>query len=401
MGKYTALADPAVDEAVREHLQRIVEAVLDRMEPHAIVLRGSFGRGEGTIVVSNGKMRFLSDYEIDVATYSPFHRSLFRRLSGRLTTDLGVETSLRWVRPDYLYRGRVGPLPTGAAPATISLYESRYGSQVLYGQDIIDEGPAIDPRDVQTESAALLMFNRMAESLSYMSPVETSRWDRWTVYYWINKTILACAESLLLLWGNYDVSYEERGRRFAGMAEDHLNFLEEEVILCDLVARATEFKLRPRLTLYAEPVDVAWRRVIPICDSIFRHVVTEAFDFSFSHYSEFPERFLRHATDTHRSFPPLHRGALTLLDLYKSLRVRRLPRAFWSPFRISSAVYAVVPLMFVGWAASGETLSALLAEVRRRLKTVCRMEAPVSDPCIEWDTLRQQVFWAWKNFCYR
>lgn len=398
---FTALADPYLEQTVEAHLQRIVAEVTSRMEPTAILLRGSFGRGEGSVVVSDGQMDFLSDYEIDVATFSPFHRSLFRELSRQLTTELGVETSLRWVRPDYMLKNRVGPLPMGVAPITISLYESRYGSQTLYGQDIVDTAPAIDPCDIRIESAAFLMMNRMAESLSFMTWVEDREGNDWGVYYWINKTILACAESLLLLWGRYHFSYAERGRRFAAMARDHLDFMGHDgVVLADLVVRATEFKLRPRLSLYSEPIHAVWQRVIPICDRVFRQVAMHAFDLCFLHYSEFPQQFLQRATDAYRTLPLLHRGALNLLNLYKCLRVGRLSRALLSPFAISSAVYAVVPPMFVSWAARGETLPVLLAEIRRWLRMVCRIEAPASDVRTEWETLRQQVLSAWKNFCY-
>jgi hypothetical protein len=289
----------------------------------------------------------------------------------------------------------------GAAPITISLYESRYGSQRLYGQNLIDDGPAIDPCSIRTESAAFLMLNRMAESLSYMPRTEASALNPWAGYYWINKNILACAESLLLLWGRYHFSYAERGRRFAAMAKGQVGLMDnDDVVLSELVARATEFKLRPRQDLYPESLDIAWREVVLICDSVFRHVAGQAFELSFADYSEFPQRFLEHATSTFRILPPLRRGALTLLKLYKCLRVGRLPRALLSPYGLSSAVYAVVPLMFVSWAAGDETLPEFLAETRKWLTRVCSLEAPSSDFSGEWDALRRQVLWAWKNFCY-
>jgi hypothetical protein len=92
---------------------------------------------------------------------------------------------------------------------------------------------------------------------------------------------------------------------------------------------------------------------------------------------------------------------ITLLNLYKCVRVGRLPPALLSPFAISSAVYAVVPLMFVSWETRGERRSTLLVAIRRHLKTVCRLEAPAPDVQMEWSALRQEVSWAWNNFCYR
>ena len=402
MSRFTALDDPLVDERVEDHLERVVAALRARMEPDAIILRGSFGRGEGSVVAQNGKLRFLSDYEIDVASVSPMYRSLFRELSRQLTAELGVETSIRWVRPDYLLKNRVGPVPVGPAPITISIYESRYGSRTLYGQDLVASGPAIDPRDIQAESAAILMLNRMAESLSYMPWVESQAEDPWTAKHWINKTVLACAESLLLLCGRYHFSYAERGRRFATMAKEDLEFLGDGGrALSDMVAQATEFKLRPAPHLYPEPVTVAWKKVVPICEAVFRRVAMQALAIDIVNYSEFPQQFLRRATDAYHTLPHLHRGMITLLNLYKCVRVGRLPPALLSPFAISSAVYAVVPLMFVSWETRGERRSTLLVAIRRHLETVCRLEAPAPDVQMEWSALRQEVSWAWNNFCYR
>jgi hypothetical protein len=89
MGKYTILDDPLADQIVSSHMQKIVAVVRSRMEPQAIILLGSFGRGEGSVIVQDGQLRFLSDYEIDVATVSPFYRSVFTEISHQITTELG------------------------------------------------------------------------------------------------------------------------------------------------------------------------------------------------------------------------------------------------------------------------------------------------------------------------
>jgi hypothetical protein len=401
MGRFTLLDDPLVDQTIEAHLHCIVAAVRSRMEPQAIILRGSFGRGEGSVAVQDGQLRFLSDYEIDVATFSPLYRSLFRELSHQLTAEFGVETGLRWVRPDYMSKNRVGPLPMGPAPITISLYESRYGSRMLYGQDVISSGPAVDPCQIRLESAIRLVLNRMAESLYYMPTGSDITHDELEVFYWVNKTILACAESLLLLWGQYHFSYQERGRRFATMADDRLVFMNDQgAVLSDLVTRATEFKLQPRRSLYPDTDQETWLQVVPICGTVFQHLVERVLGLSFDAYAEFPERYLQNASAASRSLSPLHFVTLKSLDVYKYLRRRRLPRGLPLPYGVPKVVYAVVPLVFMGWASNNETLPTLLSEVRRWLGMICPLQSPQTDPRQEWDALRQSMLWAWKNFCY-
>lgn len=401
MGRYTVLDDPLVDQTIKRHLQRAVEAILNGMVPRAIILRGSFGRGEGSVLVQQGKLRFLSDYEIDVATVSPLHRSLFAQLSGTSTAESGVETSLRWVRPDYLSRQRVGLLPMGPAPPTISLYESRYGSRTLYGEDIVGAGPVIDPRQIVPVSAIILVLNRMAESLYYLPPAQKAGADHLETYYWVNKMILACAEALLLLWAQFHYSYAERGRRFAAAPECGLAFLGPQGdTLRHLVAQATEFKLRPRCSLHERPIRETWMQLIPICGAVLRHLTEQMLGFRFECYAEYPEQFLRYAAEATGSLSRLQVAALKLLDVYKHVRRHRLPRSLLMPFRASSLVFAVVPLVFVGWACSGEAQAALVTQARHQLGRIDRLKSPKSEPQDEWEALRHHTLWAWKNFCY-
>ncbi|MRR32616.1 hypothetical protein EG834_20320, partial [bacterium] len=85
MTRYTALDDPIVDGVIEGHLRRIVEAITARMKPQSIVLRGSFGRGEGSVMLKKESLYFISDYEVDVTCNSPFYRSLFADLSKELS----------------------------------------------------------------------------------------------------------------------------------------------------------------------------------------------------------------------------------------------------------------------------------------------------------------------------
>jgi hypothetical protein len=400
MGEYSAWDDPTVDQLIESHLQRAVEIIRSRMEPHAIILRGSFGRGEGTIIIQNGQMNFLSDYEFDIAISSPRYRSLFAELSRQLTTEFGVETSLRWVRPDYIRIGRVGPMPMGPAPITISLYESRYGSRTLYGHDVISDNPPIDPGQILPMDVIRLVLNRMAESLYYMPGTTEATHDELETYYWVNKTILACAESLLLLWGQYHFSYEERGRRFASLANTLLDFMPDQAEeLTKLIALATEFKLRPSLKLLPESVRETWLQTVSICEPVFRLLTEEFLGFSFNQFAEFPEQFIQYHISSSKFISPPLFLATKLLQIYKYLRRRRLPRGILLPYYPSQVVYAVVPLIFVGW-ANNKTLPRMLSEARRWLKEICPLEPPLSDSRNEWDVLRRHTLWAWKNFCY-
>jgi hypothetical protein len=219
-------------------------------------------------------------------------------------------------------------------------------------------------------------------------------------FYWITKTVLACAESLLLLWGQYHYSYEERGRRFAAMSNEKLGFIPDRgAKLSELVARATEFKLRPRHGLYQESIQETWQQVVPICASVFHHLTEQILGFSFCHYTEYPEQYLEYQSSSTKHLSPQHQLAIKVLDVYKFFRKKRIPRGLLLPYDASQVVFAVVPLLFVGWVRNDDTSSTQLSEVRRCLKLIYPLEPPQSNYWDEWEFLRTRLLWAWKNFC--
>jgi hypothetical protein len=399
MSNFISFEDPRLGQEIEGHLRRIVAAVRSHMEPKAIILRGSFGRGEGSVLVRNGRLCFLSDYEIDVATFSPLHRSLFRKLTRQLTIEIGVPIGIRWVRPDYMKLSRIGPVPRGPVPVTISLYESRYGSRILYGEDVIQSSPEADPAKILAESGLVLMVNRMAESLFYMTLPGPSESDNLTAYYWINKTILACAESLLVLWKSYHYSYKERGRRFAALARERLGFMAgSRDALIQWVTRATEFKLVPREDIYPERPHDTWLNVITVMEPVFRHLVEEILEIHFRGYEEFPECYLGRVSIDVRRLARSELWLRKLLDVYKSARAGRIHRGLLRPIGAAHIVYAVVPLVFLAYSA--EQKSPLLREVRRQLRWLDHLDSPAEDPEAEWDTLRRRTAQNWKIFCY-
>lgn len=399
MGKYTALTDPMVDQKIESHFLAIVEAVRSRLEPEAIILRGSFGRGEGSVLVDGEDMLFLSDYEIDVITPSPFNRAAFRELSQKLTGDLGVQTGLRWARPDFLTRERFGPFTVGNAAPTISLYEIRYGSRTLYGEDFFARGPEIKTADIQLDNGMFLLLNRMAESMLYMFPADGSVNTDLESYYWVNKTVLACAEVLLLIWGHYHFSYAERGRSFAALAPEKLKFMTDQgAALAGMVARATEFKLRPQQDLYPDTVLDTWRTVIPEVDQVFRYVIEEILDFPTVSYENFPAMYLRQTYIQSKNDAVSWRISRKMMDLYRCLRNRTVPKAWFSRHYLYQVVYSIVPLVFSAQLTDKDADTLRLA--RKWMSMLGKLDPPNPNQIAEKEYLTDRLIWHWKVFCH-
>ena len=400
MDTFTAAGDPDVERVIRSHMERIVGAVREGMEPDAILLRGSFGKGEGDVLVEDGRLRFLSDYEINVATYSFRHRGYFNSIASRLSTELGVETSVVWMRPDYFYKLRVGPFVAGPAPITISLYETRYGSRLLYGKDLLQSAPVIDPTCITMESGLQLMLNRMAEALHYLPEADGTTNNEWQSIFWLNKLILACVESLLLSWGQYHYLYRERGRRFSILARGRLGFLwDAGQALYDLAQRATQFRIQPRRELYPEALAGITREVVSICGQVFAHLASQEWGITMDDpCTTYPGQYLRERVDRLAPFA-YERTLHKLLDAYRYLRTLRLPLNLLSPNTAGEVIYSIVPPLFAGWCEPNATLSSTVRTVRGEMRRVSVMPPPESNPRAEWRQLCQQMLPLWKNFC--
>ncbi len=400
MGTFTAAGNPEIEGVVSSHMGKIVQAVRSGMEPDAILLRGSFGKGEGDVLAEDGHLNFLSDYEINVATYSFRHRGYFNRMAEKLTEELGVQTSIVWMRPDYFHKLRVGPFVAGPVPITISLYETRYGSRVIYGRDLLQEAPEIDPDCILMESGLQLMLNRMAEAIHHLPEPDGRSRNEWQSIYWINKLILACVESLLLYWGHYHYSYGERGRRFSMLAEKRLSFMGDEAqTLYHLGQRATDFKIRPGRELYPEPLQsVAWQAVT-ICERVFCYLALQEWEVTIDDpYAPYPEQYLQAQVDCLGSFS-YQRALYKLLDTYKYVRTRQLPLNLLTANTAGEVVYSVVPLLFLGWCQPDATLFSITKLARQQLSKVSFLPPPLHDARAEWQQLCERMLILWKNFC--
>ncbi len=390
MGRYTALDDPIVDQTIEDHLQKIVTAIRSRIKPWAIVLRGSFGQGEGSVVVEDDRLQFLSDYELFAITPHYRHRQWLQTVARQMTAQLGVETSIARVHPYNIVRNSLGNWPVGGiARPTIAMYEVQNGGRTLYGEHLLNRGPAIDPRTLDIWAGLRLMLNRMAESLDRLS----SPHKDWEGLRWVNKTALACAEALLIVHGQYHFSYAERGHRFANLVPRLEPVLTQASHLPDLIHRATTFKLRPSLDLYPEPMPTIWHQVKQACDATFRYVIENYLGFSFHSYAEFPDSYLNRVQNKTTSPAPLTQN---LLHLLRCLRARRRPpmSLICAAYPAHQIVFAVIPLLFLG---DGD---GVLPEARRWLEKVCQLEAPRAEYQAELNYLRNCTLQAWRDFCY-
>lgn len=238
--RLVARPEPEAEAAVRAHLARVVNAILARCgSVEAILLTGSFGRGEGGVQrTSDGRWVPVNDFDLVVVDHRDVRGSL-AGLGEALAREIGLDfVDIAWtdaLRPPH--------------PVSILAFDTRYGTTILHGdRGIVDRLPPIAAAEISRDEPIILLLNRTAGVLSGV------RWARtgdgtWHVSaedprYLTNqlvKAAIAVGDAHLVRWNAYDPSYRRRAERVAAMAAG----AGIPGPYVELIARAHAFKAVP------------------------------------------------------------------------------------------------------------------------------------------------------------
>jgi hypothetical protein len=239
MGRYTLHEEPIVDTMVNNQLSVIRDYLLGQVRADALLLSGSFGRGEGSVYVDGPEVVFFSDYEINVVAADPRVRRAVQKCQETLETQGPTPVSLGWMTPSRLRANRCRNLSFGRPLPSIASYEIKAGSQVMAGHFDLSYG-LLEPDRLPPCEGIRLIKNRMMEFLEHRYRGA----DGTRLAFCAAKLALACGDGLLLQHGLYHYSYAERARRFlSGYAPE-----VADAPVADLLGayeRAASFKLHP------------------------------------------------------------------------------------------------------------------------------------------------------------
>lgn len=212
---------PDHEERIRRVLEASVAFITQRVPRQrlvGIVLMGSFGRGEGTVLPVGRHLRVLGDIELFVllATEVDFRRlrpqfaEWSREASATIgSTDVRVELEFGPVEVGYLKR----------AVPSIFVHDLRAHGKVLWGPpDVLEAIPPFRPDAIPREDALNLLFNRTVEQLEAYDRVETLRDEGLLdAAYQRLKLLLDLAGSALAFAGSHESSYGRRPVAFANL----------------------------------------------------------------------------------------------------------------------------------------------------------------------------------------
>ena len=395
MGRYTVTGNPLVEAKVEEVLEKIKDDVVRRFKPKSIILHGSFGRGEGAVIVNNGNLTFLSDFEITVVT--PKH-------IGKDLEILAFEVGKEICAAIGLWRNKPGKYNSyRVRKPTIENYELKYGSRIVYGENYLDKIPDFKPEDIPLWEGIRLMFNRMAESLNYFSvrykESEPSEEEKRKLLYWTYKIVLACQDALLLSLRKYHYSYKIRNEMFQELFPIYFEELNEKLPkFLPLVVKATDYKIKPEKDSSEDVIEL-WFDTMEICDKTFRYVIEKDMGFTFNTYPEFQKKYLSHPNITkkyycRRSGRPIYQNAVSIAKIVLARRkppIRALSK-IWMPW--IHIMFSTVPLVYFSVSENWEVDESMLEKASRALKffSYCSNS---HDTLLAWEQAKQDMYLLW------
>ena len=400
MGKYTVWDKPIIDATIDEHLAFIADQVVKSVHPSAIILSGSFGRGEGSVRVNGTQLDFLSDYEIGVVTTDVWKRFRLDQVSAQIEAVIPVKTTLYWVTPRRLRDNRVKNFSLGQQPPSIMMYEMKAGAKILYGSVALHEN-LIQPESLPIQEGVYLILNRMIELAVNLVHGPNSE----QMAFSITKLILACGDALLIRAHAYHFSYEHRACTFQGCYSSFQPIFQDLDFL-SLYQAAVAFKLRPEWSLISTVVE---RRAdaLMACDAVLQYLATTEMGFSSDSYLEWTENYLAYC-GRKRVAPLYTAGPLPIPDiLYENLICALKLLRSGRRFRLSALysdgkcwpqmIYAVIPPLFFAIPWRGGANRVALESVRQwPARLVVERELPSTD---DWKPLAQLIYDLWRAIC--
>jgi hypothetical protein len=225
MSTFPLCCEARHEAAVRRLIDACVSFVRERVPPQklvAVVLTGSFARGEGSVLSVAGRLKVLGDIEFFVVLAGA---SDYRRLRAEMATwgpraaaTLGadrIHADLEFgpVHVTYLQR---------RARPSIFVYDLRHHGKVLWGPpDLLETMPVFTADAIPREDALRLLFNRTIEQLDAYDRIAALDGDAvLDVAYQRLKIVLDLAGSALAFSGVHCASYAERPAALARLIRE-------------------------------------------------------------------------------------------------------------------------------------------------------------------------------------
>ena len=248
MNNYTVFNNSKINIYIQGKLDIIVSRILSclgQKNIQAIILTGSFGRGEGG-VVTNRDIKLVNDFDINIICkqtsffkISSKYKDEINNLSQELAQEVGIKQVDLGISHPYRFY---------FSSKTISAYEYLHGCKILYGDINLEKFKyRFDSNSLSVIDGTQYFLTRgsglLLAAYYFLENKNINLDDRENYYIELNKAILAIGDSILLLSGKYHYSYKERINNIKQVKISSINNFS---LIKELYISAINWKLKPR-----------------------------------------------------------------------------------------------------------------------------------------------------------
>ena len=386
IGRFTSHPDPEAEDMARGQLDRIIKAVQARFGAvEAIVLTGSFGRGEGGVFLdAAGRYRPVNDYDLLVVDRRDLGAGL-KKLGEELAAELGI---------DFVDLG-CSDGQWNHLPLTIQHYDLKYGSQVLLGDAaILDRIPPYASAEMPVYEAVKLLLNRAAGLLTglrgdYLAGMQPGEDTHRYLCNQVTKALIAIGDWHLIRWECYDSSYRLRAERFQSLAAGAR--LGPKLI--ERIVQAYQLKCLPNYTAFSKgPIQEIAALWPGLEDAIIQSINLQ----TESHAKNLPQAMTVYLQSMSAATDTTAENRVTRLhpDLQPILKPSMPPG-----ISLRHLVYSALPFLVLA-AGDARRAEAGLGEAAERLAPAFHLpEGRRFDPKT-WENMRALAVKAWFALCH-
>lgn len=385
--RFTCNPDPGAEQFIQNQIRQLVEKINSRVgKTEAIVLSGSFGRGEGGVFKNaNDLYQPVNDYDLFVVDSRDLSGAL-KDLGGEFARDLGID----FVDLGYS-DGRWEKLPL-----TVFNYDLKHGSRVVAGNPaVLDRIPNFASAQMPVYEAVKLLLNRTAGMLSglrgkFFSGEKPTADERRYLTNQIVKALLAIGDWHLIRWGGYDSSYSLRRQRFASLARG-------AGIDADIAARidlAYQFKCVPDYSQFADSL-AEISALLPEWENSVRDSINLLTESHGQNLAAIARSYLKEQSGDAVWVRADNEACAAHPQIRELLRANR-------PANVSlrHLIYSVLPGLFAAAFADEQTSAASLCFVAESLQPFFHLPPPAADSPDPWEHWREFTVRAWFALCH-
>lgn len=226
-----------VDSKIYSDLNIITDILLAHFSNiESLVLAGSFGRGEGSVLIHNNIIQPINDYDIYIITKDNSHNIDLESLRKMLSDKIQI----RQVDIEVIQLKKLKD-----SKPTMANYDLKYASYIFYGnKNVLNKMPSISADKLSLKEGRtplLLYLISIIQSYPFKQEGEITQNENFWIYQQICKSVLGWSTALLILKGKYHSSYIEREKIFKSTFDNKT--------WCQLVEKATKFKVSPFLDI--------------------------------------------------------------------------------------------------------------------------------------------------------